>query len=94
MADSGTPAFDVARLQRIGEGRFPGHLGIEVLEQQAGRLRAALPVRNELLAPNGYLHAGAIVTLADTAAAPRRCGTSPSPRPTTTASSPCSAARN
>jgi uncharacterized protein (TIGR00369 family) len=27
-----------------------------------------MPVRAEFLAPNGYLHAGAVVTLADTAA--------------------------
>ncbi len=32
-----------------------------------GRAELRLPVRPDLLAPNGYLHAGAIVTLADTA---------------------------
>ena len=68
MADSGTPGLDRERLQQIGAGRLPGYLGIEVLETGAGRLRAALAVKPELHAPNGYLHAGAIVTLADTAA--------------------------
>ena len=34
---------------------------------EAGRAEARLAVRDELLAPNGYLHAGAVVALADTA---------------------------
>ena len=32
-----------------------------------GEVVLRLPVRTELLAPNGYLHAGAVVALADTA---------------------------
>jgi 1,4-dihydroxy-2-naphthoyl-CoA hydrolase len=32
-----------------------------------GRVVLSLPVRPDLLAPNGYLHAGAVVALADTA---------------------------
>jgi uncharacterized protein (TIGR00369 family) len=32
-----------------------------------GRLEAALDVRSDLLAPNGYLHAATVVGLADTA---------------------------
>jgi len=31
-------------------------------------MKMELPIRPELLAPNNYLHAGAVVTLADTAA--------------------------
>lgn len=53
-------------LTRRGEGRFPGLLGLRVLELGAGRLVMAMDVRPELLAPNGYLHAGSVVTLADT----------------------------
>jgi 1,4-dihydroxy-2-naphthoyl-CoA hydrolase len=34
---------------------------------EEGRSEARLAVRDELLAPNGYLHAGAVVALADTA---------------------------
>jgi 1,4-dihydroxy-2-naphthoyl-CoA hydrolase len=54
--------------QRLGAGFLPGLLGIEVLEVGAQRVRAALAVRRELLAPNGYLHAGSVLTLADTCA--------------------------
>jgi 1,4-dihydroxy-2-naphthoyl-CoA hydrolase len=53
-----------------GRGKLPGYLGIEVLEAEpgAGRTVLRLPVKTELLAPNGYLHAAAVVALADTAA--------------------------
>jgi uncharacterized protein (TIGR00369 family) len=53
-------------LTRLGDGYLPGLLGIEILESAAGRVRARLPIRRELLAPNGYLHAGSVVTFADT----------------------------
>lgn len=48
-------------------GHLPGHLGIVVTHAGTGELRAELPVRPELMAPNGFLHAGSVVTLADTA---------------------------
>jgi 1,4-dihydroxy-2-naphthoyl-CoA hydrolase len=51
-----------------GKGHLPGYLGIEVTHIGEGELRARLPVVPHLLAPNGFLHAGSIVTLADTAA--------------------------
>lgn len=51
-----------------GANTLPGYLGIEILEIAEGRVSARLPVRQQLLAPNGYLHAGSVVTLADTAA--------------------------
>ena len=48
-------------------GHLPGLLGIRILDVGQGLLRAELPVRKELFAPNGFLHAGSVVTLADTA---------------------------
>ena len=47
-------------------GFLPGLMGMVVDEVGEGRLRAHLVVRRELLAPNGFLHAGTVVTLADT----------------------------
>lgn len=52
---------------RRSEGYLPAHLGIVVNEVGVGRLRAELEIRSFLVAPNGYLHAGTVVTLADTA---------------------------
>jgi 1,4-dihydroxy-2-naphthoyl-CoA hydrolase len=51
----------------LGRGRLPGLLGIEVVEIEEGRVRMRLPLRPDLLAPNGYLHAGTVVALADSA---------------------------
>jgi 1,4-dihydroxy-2-naphthoyl-CoA hydrolase len=47
-------------------GTLPALLGIVVDGHERGRLTSHLDVRPELLAPNGYLHAGTVVTLADT----------------------------
>lgn len=47
---------------------LPGTLGIRVTAVQKGRLEAELEVSEKHLALNGYLHAGAIITLADSGA--------------------------
>ena len=49
-----------------GVGKLPGLLGIELISVAEGLLVAELPVREPLLAPNGYLHAASVVGLADT----------------------------
>ena len=50
------------------EGSLPAHLGIEVIETTRERLILELDVKQQHMAPNGFLHAGTVVTLADTAA--------------------------
>jgi uncharacterized protein (TIGR00369 family) len=47
---------------------LPGLLGIVFTRVAPREIHAQLALRNELMAPNGYLHAGSIVTLADTCA--------------------------
>jgi uncharacterized protein (TIGR00369 family) len=56
---------DLDSFRRIGENRLPGLIGIEVDEIETGHVRMRLALRDELLAPNGYLHAGTVVALAD-----------------------------
>jgi uncharacterized protein (TIGR00369 family) len=51
-----------------GTEYLPGLLGIVITQVDQSELRAELQVKKSLLAPNGYLHAGTIVTLADTCA--------------------------
>ncbi len=51
-----------------GAAMLPGHLGIVITQMEAGEVRAEMPVRTAVMAPNGFLHAGSIVTLADTCA--------------------------
>ena len=50
-------------------GHLPGHLGIVFDEIGADRAVAHLPVISVLMATNGFLHAGAVTTLADTVCA-------------------------
>jgi len=42
-----------------------GHLGIEVTHIEPGKVIAQLAVRPDLVAPNGFIHAGVIVSFAD-----------------------------
>jgi uncharacterized protein (TIGR00369 family) len=51
-----------------GIGKLPGYLGIEIIDVGHQSLTAQMPIQPHHLAPNGYLHAGGVVTLADTAA--------------------------
>lgn len=47
---------------------LPGHLGVLVTLVESAELRSELAVNKSHMAPNGFLHAGTIVTLADTSA--------------------------
>jgi len=51
-----------------GTENLPGHLGIVITHVSKEEVRAELPVKKSLMAPNGFLHAGSVVTLADTSA--------------------------
>jgi len=51
-----------------GVGHLPGHLGIVITHGGPREVRSELPVMQALMAPNGYLHAGSVVALADTSA--------------------------
>jgi len=52
----------------FGSNNLPGLLGIVITGVNGKEVRSELPVRRELMAPNGYLHAGSVVALADTTA--------------------------
>jgi 1,4-dihydroxy-2-naphthoyl-CoA hydrolase len=54
-------------LNERGQGYFPGQMGIEVQALTPGCIYARMPVVPHLLAPNGFLHAAAVIALADTA---------------------------
>lgn len=59
---------DAAHYNRFGANNLPGHLGIVITRVENGEVHGELTVRPELMAPNGFLHAGSVVTLADTCA--------------------------
>ena len=58
----------IQELNDLGTGHFPAHVGIVFTSASKEEIRSELLVRPCLMAPNGYLHAGSIVTLADTSA--------------------------
>jgi uncharacterized protein (TIGR00369 family) len=64
--------MDIRRLQTAEEWNLagaeylPGLLGLTFVKVEPTEVIAKVAVRRALIAPNGYLHAGTVVTLADT----------------------------
>jgi len=56
------------QFNKRGVGHLPGHLGIVITQVGEAEVRSELAVSRALMAPNGYLHAGSVVALADTSA--------------------------
>ena len=54
-------------LNKLGADCLPGLLGIVFTHAEPGKIVAELEVKPSVMAPNGFLHAGSVVTLADTA---------------------------
>lgn len=59
--------LSLAHIRESGSAGLPGLLGIDVYEAGDGIARARLELGRRHQAPNGYLHAGTIVSLADSA---------------------------
>jgi uncharacterized protein (TIGR00369 family) len=55
------------QLNRRGTGFLPGYMGIVFTSLSDRELRAEIKIQPHHIAPNSYLHAGTVVTLADTA---------------------------
>jgi uncharacterized protein (TIGR00369 family) len=49
-----------------GKGKLPAYLGIVFTQSERSALSAELELKEFHMAPNGFLHAGSVVTLADT----------------------------
>ena len=56
----------LTQLRDRAAGHLPGHLGIEITAASADAIEGRLPVREAVMAPNGFLHAASVVGLADT----------------------------
>lgn len=57
----------LAQLNAVSDGHLPGLVGVHVTGAGKGWIEAEMPVRKDLMAPNGFLHAASVVALADTA---------------------------
>ena len=67
MAQTRKPPQTAAEWTEAGGDFLPGHVGVEVVAISADEVTTRLRVTKNLLAPNGFLHAGTVITLADTA---------------------------
>lgn len=54
------------QFNQASSGRLPGLFGVEVLRAEPGEIEARLQLRPEFMAPNGFVHAGTVVSMADT----------------------------
>ena len=61
LADHSAAAFN-----RFGQGHLPDLLGIEVVSVARDRAVCRVPVQRTIMAPNGFLHGGTPVAIADT----------------------------
>ena len=58
----------VDMLTGAGKSLLPGYLGLELVEITTGGAVMRCDIRQEHFAPNGYLHGGLIMSIADTVA--------------------------
>lgn len=61
-------SLDAAYFNNLSKGHFPGLLGIQITQVEASKMYAEMPVKKAFFAPNNFLHAGSIVSFADTVA--------------------------
>ena len=61
-------AITAEQFNQRGSAFLPGHLGLAVIECKLGEARGEIHIKECHYAPNGYLHAGTVVTLADSCA--------------------------
>lgn len=55
-------------LREASKSTLPGYMGLELVEITDGGAVMRCDIQPHHLAPNGFLHAGSVITLADTAA--------------------------
>jgi 1,4-dihydroxy-2-naphthoyl-CoA hydrolase len=53
---------------KFGNEHFPAFVGVEVVKVEKNLAIGRMEIKKNHFAPNGYLHAGSIITLADTMA--------------------------
>lgn len=64
--EGGKVALTLEQAHRRGQGTLVEHLGLVFEHVEPGHAAAHLDICSHHLAPNGYLHAATVVTLADT----------------------------
>ena len=62
------PDRNATYFNSIGADHFPELLGIRIISVKENCVVAEMPIHSRLFAPNDFVHAGSLVTLADTVA--------------------------
>ncbi len=57
--------LSIEQLNTIGAAALPGHMGIVITALGEGWMEGELEIAAHHMAPNGFLHAGSVITLAD-----------------------------
>ncbi|GGG92366.1 hypothetical protein GCM10007420_04670 [Glycocaulis albus] len=60
MSEAGLDAINA-----VSEGKLPGLVGLVITNGDPARVEGHIDVREDLLAPNGFLHAASIIALVD-----------------------------
>ena len=60
-----TNTTSIGDLNRANIGKLPEHLGLEIVEVEAGRVAGRFTVRPDLVSHTGYLLAGVVLSIAD-----------------------------
>jgi len=63
-----TPETLAQWVEQHVNGTLMGHLGMQVIEVSKERAVVELPIHRGLMTPSGHIHAGSMVSLADTSA--------------------------
>ncbi|MCC5982471.1 MAG: PaaI family thioesterase [Oceanicaulis sp.] len=58
-----TPSLE--QINAVSAGKLPGLIGLEITSSDPARVLGHIDVREELLAPNGFLHAASVIGLVD-----------------------------
>ena len=61
-------ALDIDYFNTLSKNHFPEFLGINLTKVEQAKLIGQMEIKKKFFAPNGFLHAGSIISLADTIA--------------------------
>jgi uncharacterized protein (TIGR00369 family) len=56
---------DLDAINAVSEGKLPGLVGLVITNSDPAHVEGHIDVREDLLAPNGFLHAASIIALVD-----------------------------
>ena len=62
------PSLTAESFNQISKDLLPGLLGIQIISVAENKIIAEMPIEKKIFAPNGFVHAGSIISLAESVA--------------------------